>query len=81
MMNDKIQKMLETIVPYLVLGIAVALLLGFLFLFSYVLIWGLIIGSILWLGSLVIQFFSSKPNHQEVEETKKGRIIEHDDKK
>lgn len=45
-MNDKFSpgKIFENLVPFLIAGVAIALFFGLLFMFSYVLIWGLIIG-------------------------------------
>lgn len=76
-MSDKVQKLIENIVPFIVIGVAIALFIALLFMFFYVAIWGIIIGGILWLGALAKEyFFPSKPNQKE-----QGRIIEHDDKK
>lgn len=76
-MNNTLQKLLETLVPFILIGIAIALFVGLLIMFSYVLVWGLLIGGILWLIALAKQFLfpsnSTKPSE--------GRIIEHDDKK
>lgn len=76
-MNDKLQGIIETLVPFLVLGVAIALIFGLLIMFSYVVVWGLLIGGILWLGFVAKQYlFPSEPQTKE-----EGRIIEHDDKK
>lgn len=76
-MNDKLQQMIETLIPFLVIGVAIALLFGLLMMFSYVLVWGLLIGGVLWLVALAKQFLF--PSTSEKKEA--GRIIEHDDKK
>jgi len=76
-MNNKLQQLLETIVPFLVLGVAIALFVGLLFMFSYVLVWGLLIGGILWLIAFVKQYLFPS----EVPTKTQGRVIEHDDKK
>ena len=76
-MNDKIQQYLENLAPFLVLGVAIALFVGFLFMFSYILIWGVIIGGMLWLITIAKSyFFPEEPNKKD-----NGRIIEHDDRK
>ena len=83
-MNNKFQmpKIFETIVPFIIAGMAIALLIGLLFMFSYVLVWGLIIGGMLWIISLIKQFlFPPTSTHAEIIKKSKGRIIEHDDKK
>lgn len=70
-MNDKFQTALETLIPYLILGCAIALIVGLVFLFSYVLMWGLLIGAVLWLIALAKSFlFPGKKKES------KGRIID-----
>ncbi|MBI2786593.1 MAG: hypothetical protein HYX60_09990 [Legionella longbeachae] len=83
-MNNKfpLAKIFENLVPFIVAGIAIALFLGLLFMFSYVLIWGLIIGGILWLVSTIKEYlFPSKSTQTEINKKNQGRIFEHDDKK
>ncbi|PWY57551.1 hypothetical protein DGG96_00165 [Legionella qingyii] len=83
-MNDKFSlgKIFENLVPFLIAGVAIALFFGLLFMFSYVLIWGLIIGGILWIITTIKQYlFPSSPDKTEVTTKSQGRIIEHDDKK
>ncbi|HAU1836680.1 TPA: hypothetical protein JBJ69_02810 [Legionella pneumophila] len=76
-MSDKVQKLIENIVPFIVIGVGIAIVVALLFMFFYVAIWGVIIGGILWLGALAKEyFFPSKSSKKE-----QGRIIEHDDKK
>lgn len=75
-MNDKIQKVLENLIPYVVLGFLVALFFTILFFFSYLFIWGLIIGGIIWAISTIKKYF-----YPEQKPAKKGRVIEHEDKK
>jgi hypothetical protein len=82
-MNNKFQvpKIFETLIPFIIAGIAIALFIGLLFMFSYVVIWGLIIGGTLWLISIVKELlFPSPPKTTTIKKTQ-GRIIEHDDKK
>lgn len=75
-------KIFENLVPFLIAGVAIALFFGLLFMFSYVLVWGLIIGGILWLVTAIKQFlFPNNPTKPEVIHKNNGRIIEHDDKK
>lgn len=72
-----IKKIGESLIPYLVIGVAIALCIGLLFTFFSVAIWGLIIGGILWLAALAKEYlFPSKTTSKE-----EGRIIEHDDPK
>ena len=83
-MNDKFSlgKIFENLAPFLIAGVAVALFFGLLFMFSYVLIWGLLIGGILWLIATIKQYlFPNNSEKAEVIKKNQGRIIEHDDKK
>ncbi|ASQ44923.1 hypothetical protein [Legionella clemsonensis] len=76
-MNDKIEHFIQQLVPFLIAGIAIALVIGLFILFSYVLVWGLIIGAILWVVFFIKRLlFSSK----KIENPAKGRVIEHNDK-
>ncbi|TAL64672.1 MAG: hypothetical protein EPN84_03005 [Legionella sp.] len=76
-MNDKLQELLKSLVPFIAVGIAIALVIGLLVMFSYVFVWGLLIGGILWAAALVKQYlFPSETIKKE-----EGRIIEHDDQK
>lgn len=77
-MSDKFQKIIENLIPFAVIGVAIALFITLLFMFFYVAIWGLIIGGILWAGMMVKEYLfpGKKPEQKE-----QGRIIEHDDKK
>lgn len=75
-MNRNIQSPLQQLIPYILLGIAIALGVALFIMFSYVVLWGLVIGGILWLVSLAKQYLFSKQS----KDNKKGRIIEHDDK-
>lgn len=75
-MNYNLQKFFENLIPFLVIGIAIALFVGLLFMFFYVAIWGILLGSVLYLIVLAKNFFfPKKPAIKE-----KGRVIEHDDK-
>jgi hypothetical protein len=83
-MNNKFQvpKLFETLVPFIIAGIAIALFVGLLFMFSYVVIWGLIIGGTLWLISVIKELvFPSATKPATSIKKNQGRIIEHDDKK
>ncbi|MCE0722421.1 MULTISPECIES: hypothetical protein [Legionella] len=83
-MNEKspLGKIFENLVPFLVAGVAIALFFGLLFMFSYVLVWGLLIGGILWLVATIKQYlFPSHSTKTEEINKSQGRIIEHDDKK
>jgi hypothetical protein len=82
-MNNKFQvpKIFETLIPFIIAGIAIALFVGLLFMFSYVVIWGLIIGGALWLISVVKELLFPGSKKTTIIKKTQGRIIEHDDKK
>ncbi|KTC72415.1 hypothetical protein Lbir_1190 [Legionella birminghamensis] len=74
-MNEKFQQLFQTLIPFLLLGIAISLLVGLFIMFSYVLVWGILIGGTLWIFATIKRLlFPSK----KVVKTS-GRIIEHKD--
>ncbi|KTC76801.1 hypothetical protein [Legionella brunensis] len=75
-MNEKFERLIQQLVPFLIAGIAIALVIGLFIMFSYVLIWGLVIGGVLWL----VYFVKSLLFPGQKSETTKGRVIEHNDK-
>ncbi|CEG55916.1 hypothetical protein [Legionella fallonii] len=76
-MSDKLQKIIENLLPFVIVGVAIALFIGLLFMFFYIAIWGLVIGGVLWLATLVKEYlFPSNTSKKE-----EGRVIEHDNKK
>ncbi|MFI4919178.1 MAG: hypothetical protein ACHP65_06455 [Legionellales bacterium] len=75
-MTIKPQKIIENVIPFMVAGCFIALVVGMLIVFSYVLVWGLIIGFVLWTVSIIKKKLAFKEPDK-----KKGRIIEHEDKK
>jgi hypothetical protein len=75
-MSHKKQQIYEQIIPFIILGIATAVVIGLFIMLSYALIWGVILGGIFWLASLVKNYLFPSA----VKATKAGRIIEHDDK-
>ncbi|MCA0402567.1 MAG: hypothetical protein LCH30_02095 [Proteobacteria bacterium] len=79
-MNDKLQKLLESLVPFLILGFAAALVISLFIMLSYVLVWGLLIGAVLW-GLYSIKNYLFPGETAKPIKSHKGRIIEHDDKK
>lgn len=82
-MSNKFQvpKIFETLIPFIIAGTAIALFIGLLFMFSYVIIWGLLIGGILWIVSVVKALVFPSTKNTSIPTKSKGRIIEHDDKK
>ncbi|KTC92468.1 hypothetical protein OQJ18_10600 [Fluoribacter dumoffii] len=83
-MSDKFPfgKIFDNLIPFIVAGVAIALFLGLLFVFSYVLVWGLLIGGLLWLIATIKEYlFPRRQAKTEVIKKSQGRIIEHDDRK
>lgn len=76
-MNRHSKLNIQHLMPFLGIGIAIALIIGILIVFSYLFLWGLLIGGLLWLIAVIKNaFFSAKPTS-----ATKGRVIEHDNKK
>ena len=72
-----IKKILNSLLPFVVAGIAIALCISLLFMFFSIAIWGLLIGGILWLAAMAKHYLFAKPSVRKED----GRIIEHDDPK
>lgn len=67
------------LMPFIFLGIMLVLAIVGVILFSYLLIFGAIVGIILYAIAWLRSLFSHKKNkHLKTQETKKGRIIDHD---
>lgn len=75
-MNDKLRRILGQVMiafgPYILFGIIITCAIGLFILSWYVLLWGMIIGFLLWLYALIKRYFFPKKT------STKGRIIEHD---
>ncbi len=75
-MNNKTSQIFEQLVPFIILGIAIVLIFGLFIVLSYIVVWGLFLGAIIWaIYAIKTYFFPAKKVPQ-----KMGRIIEHDDK-
>lgn len=78
-MNDKFPRTLGQLLislrPYVTLGIMIACVVGLLILSWYILLWGLMIGFILWASTLIKRYLYRDKSK---EKNTKGRIIEHD---
>lgn len=76
-MSRNFNKMIQLLIPFLLLGVFIALLIGLVIMFSYIFLWGLLIGGILWIIAVIKDFlFPSKTLSKS-----EGRVIEHNDKK
>lgn len=79
-MNGKLERLLGNLIPFMIIGIAIALMIGLFIMFSYVLMWGLLIGGVLWvIYSIKNLLFPQEKRSKTPVKTKKGRIIEHND--
>jgi membrane protein YdbS with pleckstrin-like domain len=74
-MNNKLKQMLEQLPAFIILGIAIAVVVGLFIMLSYVLVWGLILGAIIWLGVVIKNYIFPSS----VSDKNAGRVIEHDD--
>jgi cobalamin biosynthesis protein CobD/CbiB len=74
-MNNKLKQMVNLLPGFIILGVAIALLFGLFIMLSYVIVWGLLLGGIIWVGFVIKNYFFPYSS------TKKagGRVIEHDD--
>ncbi len=69
------RQVLQGIGPCLLLGVAIAGTIGLFILFSYVLLWGMLIGTILWVSALIHRAIFSK---QSPHKNQPGRVIDHE---
>lgn len=74
-MKISMQDIIEQFVPYVILGIGIALLIGLFIMLSHVFVWGLLLGAILWAGITIKNYISPSNSSS----SKKGRVIEHRD--
>ena len=79
-MNDRLQRIfgqaLNALGPFILLGIVIACAIGLFILSYYVLLWGMMIGFILWVFALIKRALSA--NNTTIKKSK-GRIIDHDE--
>ena len=76
-MSKKIQELFQQLPPFMMLGVGIAFFIALMIMFFYVLIWGAIIGGIIWVGFVIKNALFPKKEKTE----SSGRIIEHDDQK
>jgi len=73
--------LLARIIPFLFLGIMLVILIAGLILLSYLLIWGAVVGLVLFLIAwLREKFFPPRHLTKIDKQSKSGRVIDHDDK-
>lgn len=72
----KFELLFQQLLPFVLLGIAIALTIGLIVVFSYVLLWGLFFGGLIWLAAVIKKYaFPPRPPVNT-----KGRVIEHNEK-
>ena len=77
-MKFNTNRFIDKIAPFIVIGVSIAVLAALLIVFFYVLLWGLLIGTILYVF-FVIKNKLFRKKEKVVQPERKGRIIEHDD--
>jgi hypothetical protein len=77
MNKNPLQSLFQTLFPFFIIGIAIAILIGVFIILSYVILWGIGIGIILWLAARIKAYFNDKTTLSQT--SKKGRIIEHEE--
>ena len=71
---NKLELFFEQLIPFVLLGIAIAFTVGLIIVFSYVLMWGILLGGIIWIVFIIHHYFSSRSSGK-----RDGSIIEHND--
>ena len=74
-MNPKLQQFLDNLLPHVMIGIMIAVGIAILFFLSSVILWGLLIGIVLYVFTLIKDKLTGKASPT----TKSGKIIEHDE--
>ncbi|MBS0358828.1 MAG: hypothetical protein JSS53_06145 [Proteobacteria bacterium] len=74
-MSRRLETFFENIMPFVIIGVSIALSILAIIVFAYVFIWGLIIGLLLFSVAYIKERFFTK--HKPHEKT--ARIIEHDE--
>ncbi|MDF1646439.1 MAG: hypothetical protein P1U61_05625 [Legionellaceae bacterium] len=77
-MPQLLKHFFQQLPPFILLGIVIAFAAGIFMLFSYVLIWGLAIGAVLWGVNLIYQYFSHSSSSNTPIKPSKGQVIDHD---
>ena len=78
-MPQPLKHFFKQLPPFILLGVIIAFVVAIFIVFSYVLLWGLLIGAILWGIHLLTQYFRRLSIPHTTKPTK-GRVIEHEKK-
>lgn len=77
-MNHKLRRIGVQLLPYFLIGMAISATIGLLIILSSLILWGMLIGSVIWVISLIKNaLFPSETSLQKA----KGRIIEHNNRR
>lgn len=75
-MNNKLKQMMELLPTFIIVGMAIALIIGMFIMLSYVVVWGLVFGGLLWIGVVIKNYLFPSQSKTKSD----GRIIEHNHK-
>ncbi|QDQ40385.1 hypothetical protein E3226_008265 [Legionella geestiana] len=76
-MNDKLQAILNSVFPFMIAGVGIAMAIAVLIFFYNVIIWGILIGAVLWAGVFIKNLLMPEALNTPKSRSK-GRIIEHE---
>jgi hypothetical protein len=76
-MQRSVMTLLNSLAPFLSAGIVIAITIGIFFVLSYILLWGLLFGAILYVGNSLFNMIT--PKVEKAEPPNSGRIIEHEE--
>lgn len=75
------KNLLSKLVPFIFLGVLLVVLVAGFILLSYLLIWGAIVGLVLFVIAWIREKLFPSKQLTQTEKPKSGRIIDHDDKR
>jgi hypothetical protein len=80
-MAQPLKHLFQQLPPFILFGVSIALAVGVFVVFSYVLMWGLLIGAGLWGINLLVQYCRTIMSQTQKTKTTRstGRVIDHDE--
>lgn len=75
MINKNLRCLSKPFIPFLILGTTIALIFAILIILYYILLWGLIIGAIMWFATIIKNYFFVR----KIVKIPNGRVIDHMD--
>lgn len=82
-MKTKLPRVLEPLLPFVGVGIAIAFGIGLFIMLAYILMWGLFIGGLIWAVVMIKKYVFPRAKsilEGEQSDHMEGRIIEHQNK-